>query len=60
MIDHMLLLDTAVNYMTVLAAAVASMAVGLLWYSPLLFGKPWMKLMGLTDKKTCQRQKKRG
>lgn len=29
-------------------AAVISMVLGMLWYSPVLFGNQWMKLMGLT------------
>lgn len=39
------------NYFALLLAAAASMAVGYLWYSPLLLGKPWMKEMGLTKEK---------
>ncbi len=35
-----------VNLLAVLAAAVASMVVGFVWYSPLLFAKPWTILMG--------------
>jgi hypothetical protein len=35
-----------VNLLSVLVAAVATMVVGFLWYSPLLFAKPWMILMG--------------
>jgi hypothetical protein len=31
---------------SVLVAAVATMVVGFLWYSPLLFARPWMVLMG--------------
>lgn len=31
-------------------AGIASMVVGSIWYSPLLFAKPWMKLMGYTEK----------
>lgn len=42
---------TPINYLAVAAAAVASMVVGLLWYSPILFGTPWMKLSKLDDKK---------
>jgi hypothetical protein len=38
----------AVNYIAVLAAAVASMVLGFLWYGP-LFGKMWMKLMGVKE-----------
>jgi Protein of unknown function (DUF1761) len=35
-----------VNLVYVVLAAVASMAMGFLWYSPLLFAKPWMLAMG--------------
>ena len=35
-----------VNNLAVLVAAVASFAVGALWYT-VLFGKPWRKLMGI-------------
>ena len=36
-----------VNYLPVLVAAVAAFVLGWLWYSPLLFYKPWMRLRGL-------------
>jgi len=39
-----------INLIGVLVAAVAAMAVGFAWYSPLLFGKQWMALMKLTAK----------
>ena len=35
-----------VNLWAVLASAVATMIVGFLWYSPVLFANPWMRLMG--------------
>lgn len=35
-----------INYLAVLACAVLSMVIGSLWYGP-LFGKPWMKMMGI-------------
>jgi hypothetical protein len=35
-----------INLWSVLVAAIASMVVGFLWYSPLLFARPWMVLMG--------------
>jgi hypothetical protein len=35
-----------VNVWAVLVGAVATMVVGFIWYSPLLFAKPWMMLMG--------------
>ena len=36
-----------VNHLAVLVAAVAVFVLGWLWYSPLLFFKPWMRLRGL-------------
>ncbi len=36
-----------VNYLAVFVAAVAVFVLGWLWYSPLLFYKPWMRLRGL-------------
>src|SRR5258708_2608088 len=36
----------SLNLLAVLVAAIATMVVGFLWYSPLLFAKPWMKEMG--------------
>lgn len=35
-----------VDYLTVLVAAVIYMIVAVLWYSPYLFGKIWMKEVG--------------
>lgn len=49
-----------VNYLAVLLAAVASMIVGFLWYSQMLFGKPWMKLMGYNETDLKAQQKKMG
>lgn len=47
-----------INLLAVLLAAVASMVVGFAWYSPMLFGKPWMKLMGIksADMKSAQKK----
>lgn len=38
--------------LAVLVAAVSTMVIGFLWYSPMLFARPWMRLMGydLEDK----------
>ncbi|MBI1936110.1 DUF1761 domain-containing protein [Candidatus Woesearchaeota archaeon] len=38
-----------INYLAVLVAALASMAIGMLWYGP-LFGNMWKKLMNFTDR----------
>ena len=40
---------TKVNFWSVLLAAVSYLIVGSLWYSPLLFGKMWIRLNGFTD-----------
>jgi hypothetical protein len=36
-----------INYLAVAACGVLSMGLGTLWYGP-LFGKPWMKMMGIS------------
>lgn len=40
---------SALNWLAVFAAAVLSFVIGGLWYSPLLFGKAWMKEMGYAE-----------
>lgn len=42
------MISLEVNFWPILAGGVAAMILGSLWYSPLLFGKPWMKAMGIT------------
>jgi hypothetical protein len=34
------------NLLAILVAAIATMPIGFLWYSPLLFANPWMREMG--------------
>jgi hypothetical protein len=46
-----------INYFAVIIAALVYYAGGALWYSPLLFGKPWMAVVGLTEEKIKARQK---
>ena len=42
-------MDTSsVNFLSIIVAAVAYMALGALWYSPVLFGNAWMKGIGKT------------
>ncbi len=38
-----------INFLSVLVATIASFMFGWLWYSPVLFGKPWMKILGFTE-----------
>ncbi len=49
-----------INYLAVLVAALSSMVIGFLWYSPILFGKPWMKLMGWNEKMMKDKSSKMG
>lgn len=53
-------MEVEVNYLAVLIAGVASMAVGFFWYSPAAFGKPWMKLKGYTKEGLKAEQAKMG
>ncbi|HET7151344.1 MAG TPA: DUF1761 domain-containing protein [Candidatus Acidoferrum sp.] len=48
------------NWIAVLAAAIAAMALGFLWYSPVLFAKPWAREMGydLNDKTKMEEMRK--
>jgi hypothetical protein len=39
-----------VNWLAILAAGIINMIVGSLWYSPLLFLKPWMATLPKKDK----------
>ena len=39
----------SINLWAVLAAAVSSLVLGGLWYSPMLFLKPWNKAMGRSE-----------
>lgn len=41
--------DVEVNYLAVIVAALATMVLGYVWYSPAVFGKLWMKLSGFKD-----------
>ncbi len=45
-----------VNYLAVVVAAVLQMAVGAVWYSPLLFAERWVALMGWTKQEARKRQ----
>jgi len=48
-----------IRLIAVLAAAVANMAVGALWYAPPLFGKRWLAAMGWSPKE-LERRKRQG
>ena len=42
-----------INYLAVLVAAVASMALGFVWYGP-LFGQYWIRLMGWSEAEVAE------
>lgn len=42
-------MNVEVNWLAVVLATVAAMAVGFVWYAPGVFGNTWMKLAGLDD-----------
>ena len=50
-------MELEINLLGVLLAFVASMIVGFVWYAKPVFGKEWMKLVGITEK---QAQKNAG
>jgi surface polysaccharide O-acyltransferase-like enzyme len=39
---------TGINYLAVLVAAILTMALGALWYAPMVFGKAWAALVGIS------------
>jgi hypothetical protein len=51
-----------VNIVSVLIASVAQMIVGMIWYSPSVFGKAWMHEIGFAenDCKNCDMKKAMG
>lgn len=50
----------SLNWLAILASAIASMVLGFLWYSPLLFAKAWTREMGYdpNDKAKMDEMKK--
>ncbi len=48
------------NYLAVFVVAVVVFLLGWLWYSPLLFFKPWMRLRGLDPEAAMQNAKMPG
>jgi hypothetical protein len=46
------------NYWLLLLAAVANFVLGALWYSPLLFGKQWIKAQGFSKEETKRLKEK--
>ncbi len=47
-----------VNLVAVLFAGIANMVLGMVWFSPGVMGKPWTKLMGMSNQKMKSMMKK--
>lgn len=49
-----------INYMLIVVATVVQFLLGAVWYSPLMFGKWWMEIMGVAHltKEELQRMQK--
>jgi len=52
--------NIGVNLLSVFLAALVSMVVGFVYYSPMVLGKPWMKEMGLSSENLKKAQKEMG
>ena len=50
----------SINYLAVIAAAVAAFAIGAVWYSPLAFGRQWIALMAINDEDMEKMRKSAG
>lgn len=48
------------NYLAIIVAAIINVALGSLWYSPILFAKPWSKAMGMKAEDFQKNAKKMG
>lgn len=51
------MLSSNLNFLAIIVAGLASMPLGMLWYSPMMFGKQWMKARGMENMTTAQMQK---
>jgi hypothetical protein len=41
--------EIPIHFFPILAAAIAKIVLGALWYSPVLFIKPWRRMTGITE-----------
>jgi len=46
------------NLAAIFVAAISTMVAGFLWYSPILFAKPWMREMGYDPDDRARTQEK--
>lgn len=52
-----MVIAVSVNHLAVLFAAIASMIIGMIWYSPALFARPWMRYQGIDPMKMKSKKK---
>jgi hypothetical protein len=45
----------SINHWATLIAALVGMAIGAFWYSPLVFGRVWIRLAGISEPKGAMR-----
>ena len=48
-------LTSSIQPLGIIVAVIVDMIIGFLWYSPLLFVKPWMQDIGMTEEKMKQK-----
>jgi hypothetical protein len=46
-----MLAGVMINWVAILVAGIVNMVLGTVWYSPALFGKNWMRLVGIKELK---------
>jgi len=46
-----MLASVTLNWGAIVIAGVVNMVLGMIWYSPMVFGKSWMKLSGIKEMK---------
>jgi len=49
--------DVSFNYLAILAATVSTFLLGGLWYSPVMFGRAWMKEIGVNPEALGEKEK---
>ena len=50
-------MEATINYWAVIVGALVYYAGGALWYSPVLFARPWMAAVGFTEEKMTEAKK---
>ncbi len=42
-------MEIDINWFGIIAGTIVAMVLGMIWYGPGVFGKKWMKAVGLTE-----------